>query len=213
MSDNVISGNENGIALSGAQDVQHNVFKGNLIGTDKTGTVNLGNLFYGMSLGGAIGNVIGGTGAGEGNVIAFNGWDGIYVTNGSKQDQITQNTIFGNGHGGIDSQDSSNPSANFSPLTFTPGAGSNGTLAGTLTATPNEAYVVEIFSNPSAPAAGHEQGKTFVQKVTVQTDGSGNGTFSVTEPNSYLHCDGDRPERRYVSVLRTRRISRRCRPR
>ena len=57
--------------------------------------------------------MIGGTGAGPGNVIAFNGWDGIYVTDGSKQDQITQNTIFGNGRGGIDSQDSSNPSATF----------------------------------------------------------------------------------------------------
>src|SRR5262249_17002579 len=78
--------------------------------------------------------------------------------------------------------DFSNPSADFSAFKFAPGAGSSGTLSGTLTGTPNLAYVVEIFSNPSAPAAGHEQGKSFIQDVTVQTNSSGNGTFSVTEP-------------------------------
>ncbi len=31
-------------------------------------------------------------------------------------------------------------------------------------------------------SAGNEQGKTFVQDVTVNTDSSGNGTFSVSEP-------------------------------
>jgi hypothetical protein len=50
---------------------------------------------------------------------------------------------------------------------------------------PNLACVIEIFSNPSAPALGHEQGKTFVQDVMVNTDGSGNGSFSVTEPLGY----------------------------
>ncbi len=35
-------------------------------------------------------------------------------------------------------------------LTFTPGAGATGTLSGTLKASPNLAYTLEIFSNPSA---------------------------------------------------------------
>jgi hypothetical protein len=67
-------------------------------------------------------------------------------------------------------------------LTFTPGGGSTGSLSGTLTASPSQKYIIEIFSNPSAPAAGRVQGKTFVQDVTVYTDGFGEGTFSVTEP-------------------------------
>ena len=60
--------------------------------------------------------------------------------------------------------------------------GSTGTLYGTIAESPNASYTVEIFSNPTQPLAGQEQGKTFLEAVTVPTDGSGNGTFSLTEP-------------------------------
>ena len=46
-------------------------------------------------------------------------------------------------------------------MTFTPGTGGSGTLSGTLTASPNLTYIVEIFSNSSAAVAGLEQGKTY----------------------------------------------------
>src|SRR5262249_48076737 len=78
-------------------------------------------------------------------------------------------------------------------LTFAPGGTSSGTLSGALHGAPNEAYVIEIFSNPSAPASGQEQGKTFVQDVTVNTDGSGDGTFSVTEPLGYYTANATDP--------------------
>ncbi len=86
-------------------------------------------------------------------------------------------------------------------MTFTPGAGGTGTLSGTLTASPNLSYTIEIFSNPSAPAAGQEQGKTFVQDVTVNTDASGKGTFSVTLPNGFYTATATDPERQHVGVL------------
>ena len=64
--------------------------------------------------------------------------------------------------------------------------------------------MVEIFSNPSAPVAGQEQGKTFVQDVTVNTDGTGNGTFSLTEPIGFYTATATDSERRYLGVLERR---------
>ena len=64
-------------------------------------------------------------------------------------------------------------------LTFTTQGGS-GVLNGTLTAAAGN-YVVEIFSNATAPTAGVEQGETFVQSELVTTSG-GVGTFKLTEP-------------------------------
>ncbi len=43
--------------------------------------------------------------------------------------------------------------------------------------------MVEIYSNPSLPAPGREQGKTFVQDVTVKTDATGKSSFSLIEPD------------------------------
>src|SRR5262249_25156013 len=78
-------------------------------------------------------------------------------------------------------------------LTFTPGTGGTGTLAGTLTEAPNTTYVVEVFSNHSAQAPAQAQGETFVQDVTVTTDGTGRGTFSLTEPVSFYTATATDP--------------------
>jgi hypothetical protein len=67
-------------------------------------------------------------------------------------------------------------------LSFTPGSGGNGVLSGTFSEQPNQTYTVEIYSNPQPPPGGHAQGETFVQDVTVTTDGTGTGNFSVTLP-------------------------------
>ncbi len=68
---NVISGNAWGVGLaveSSASKVQ-----GNLIGTDKDGTDDLGNANEGISVQLSPNNDIGGTAAGEGNVVSANG--------------------------------------------------------------------------------------------------------------------------------------------
>ena len=191
--DNVISGNNLGVQLSGfGSDIEHNVIQGNLIGTDKTGLVDLGNAEGGMAISAAIGNEIGGTGPGQGNVIAFNGDSGVSVS-GGEQDEFTQNSIFGNEGPGIYISGESH----FVPapaVTFTPGAGGNGTLAGTLTGIANETYDVEIFSNPSVPPVGQEQGKTFIQDVPVSIGSSGKGSFSVTEPQGIYTVTATDPD-------------------
>ena len=67
---NIISGNgSNGIETG---DASTTLIQGNFIGTDVSGTNNLGNTGIGVSLN-STNNTIGGTMAGAGNVIAFNG--------------------------------------------------------------------------------------------------------------------------------------------
>lgn len=73
----ISSNNEDAIVLQ--NDVINSTIQNNFIGTDATATLNLGNGFSGVLIDGQAGspctnNLIGGTGAGEGNVIVFNGF-------------------------------------------------------------------------------------------------------------------------------------------
>ena len=84
---------------------------GNLIGTDAMGTTALGNGASGVEIAGnyygASDNSIGGTAAGAGNIIAFNGGDGVDVGSYSSDtaavdNSILSNFIYANGLLGID---------------------------------------------------------------------------------------------------------------
>jgi Bacterial Ig-like domain (group 3) len=188
ITNNVISANQVGVELiSSGSTLLHDVFQGNFVGTDKTGLVDLGNTEGGITLTGPSatqgghGNLLGGTGPGQGNVIAFNNGPGIYLAGGGQFDTFTRNSIYNNNGPGI--EESIGPTG-VAPglLNFAPGTGGNGLLSGTFYEQPNQTYTVEIYSNPQPPAGGHAEGKTFVQDVTVTTDGTGTGTFSLTLP-------------------------------
>ena len=59
----------------------HNVVSGNYIGTDASGTADLGNSRIGVWIwDGAQSNTIGGTTVGERNIISGNEWSGVYIT-------------------------------------------------------------------------------------------------------------------------------------
>ena len=81
-----------------------NLVQGNIIGADATGTNALGNGYANVLLQlGATNNVIGGTGAGAGNVIAFSGGAGVVVLDANTiNNAIRGNSIFNNGGLGID---------------------------------------------------------------------------------------------------------------
>jgi hypothetical protein len=74
--------------------------EGNFIGTDVTGTVDLGNFRDGILVGSSQ-VAIGGIAPGEGNVIAFNGGAGVWVAyagpSAVQQNPIRGNAIYGNG--------------------------------------------------------------------------------------------------------------------
>jgi CSLREA domain-containing protein len=98
---NVISGNgDRGVRILSSSG---NVIQDNLIGTDASGTIDIGNTTWGVHLEGSFGNSIGGQNAGEGNIIAFNGLDGVFITGaGANQNLISGNSIFSNAGMGVD---------------------------------------------------------------------------------------------------------------
>jgi parallel beta-helix repeat protein len=183
--DNVISAYDIGVRTATstpAGESQHDVFQGNLIGTDKTGNVALGNTLQGIEINSGTGIAIGGTGPGQGNVIANNGYYGIYLVAG-EQIQITRNAIFGNAKQGIYENYLTNGPIGPPDLTFTPGTGGTGTLSGTIAfAKKNASYDFEIFSDPTSQFGA---GQTFLQSVPVTTDGNGNASFSISVPNGF----------------------------
>ena len=71
-----------------------NTIEGNLIGTDVTGTVDLGNTGKGVRVASAAeDNIIGGTTAAARNLISGNDGDGIRITVGSLNNQVLGNYI------------------------------------------------------------------------------------------------------------------------
>ena len=84
---NLVSGNENrGISIGsvlGDSTAMENVVAGNFVGTDAAGTGALGNGGSGIGVYGPE-NVIGGTTAGSGNVIAANAGSGIEIVAGDE---------------------------------------------------------------------------------------------------------------------------------
>jgi hypothetical protein len=87
---NLISGNlGRGVEID-LPSTTGNQVQGNYIGTDVTGSLPLGNQDQGVLLGNTSGNVVGGTAAGSGNVIAANLFNGIYIGDGGG------NSVLGN---------------------------------------------------------------------------------------------------------------------
>ena len=139
---------------------------GNIIGTDATGSLDLGNEEVGILVfnGSA---TIGGTGAGEGNTIAFNGAEGAQVSGGilvasDGPATMRANLIFANKNIGIDldadgvtpndpfdSDTGSNDLQNF-PLiaSVVPGA-STTHVEGSLQSGSSTTYSLDFFAAPA----------------------------------------------------------------
>lgn len=88
---NLISANRQyGVHLNGTSLAQ---VRGNIIGADRTGTIDFGNSGYGIYVSGnADYNRIGGVDAGEGNLVSGNDFDGIFLS-GS---QVGYTSVLGN---------------------------------------------------------------------------------------------------------------------
>ena len=80
-----------------------NLIEGNLIGTDVTGTANLGNA-SGVHVVQALGNTIGGIAAGARNVISGNGGNGVFINGLLTASNLVQGNFIGvdvTGTGGL----------------------------------------------------------------------------------------------------------------
>ena len=205
---NVISGNTvSGIDITNL-DATNNVVQGNFIGTDATGVIPVPNgLDGGISItdgfsGPAVNNQIGGSIAGEGNVIAFNTGDGVsisalsgFINTGIS---ILGNSIHSNGGLGIDlgnngvtPNDTDDPDVghnglqNFPVITsVTPGVATT-TITGTLNSTQLTLFRLQFFSNTTCDPTGNGEGQTFLGDTTpaiIDIQANTTVAFSVTVP-------------------------------
>jgi hypothetical protein len=104
---NVISGNAiGGVLFEDDLEATHNTVtgnrvQGNFIGTDLTGTLNLGNGIWGVALQGHA-NILGGTQTGAGNLIAYNHVAGVTMSGVGDGGHLVQgNTIHDNTGPGV----------------------------------------------------------------------------------------------------------------
>jgi titin len=173
---NVISGNAlGGLAIAGNK----NVVQGNFIGTDKSGTLQLGNGQNGVRIRKidtfqASHNTVGGTAAGAGNIIAFNGQDGVLVDGGTN-DAIFENSVFSNTGPGIELINHGNHDQAAPVLSSAVTTGSDITIQGTLHSKPNTQFRLEFFANSTSD----DEGQTFLGFQLVTTDGTGNVSFTA----------------------------------
>ncbi len=191
---NLIGGNGIGISISAAAD---NTIVGNIIGTDLSGTIDLGNGIAGIRISGvgSNDNTIGGVAAGEGNVIAFNDNDGLQLQNGSGTgNSMLGNSIYSNSQLGIDlhisGRDLNDPGdgdtgannrQNYPLITnaVTNGVGTIQLIGSLDTNGLFQDYRIEFFASTTADATGYGEAERFLGYVTATTDGSGDATFDT----------------------------------
>ncbi len=195
---NVISGSSaNGVHLEGSG----NIVRGNIIGANLSLTAAIPNFFHGVSLNGS-NSVIGGTNAGEANVIAFNGADGIAaVATSATANSFRANSIFSNGflthpsdarigidlgafgptpNDSGDGDTGANNLQNFPVITsVTPGANSVNVI-GTLNSTAATLFALDFYANSVCDPLGFGEGARLIGSVTVLTNGSGDASFDFT---------------------------------
>jgi IPT/TIG domain-containing protein/S-layer family protein len=203
---NVISANADiGLVLGQTAASYFTVVQGNFIGTDLTGTLDLGNADRGIHSGGAD-NVIGGPGPGEGNIIAhthitggFQTGVGVYVP-ASPRTTIRGNSIFDNEGVGIDNMAGGSPDGvtpndpgdvdtggnalqNF-PILSSVTTGATTRIQGALHSTASTVFDLDFFGNPACANFPREfqEGSVYLGTAQTTTDGSGDATFDVTLP-------------------------------
>ena len=203
---NVISGNSGvGLFLPGASNT---IVQGNDIGVGSDGVTALGNGQQGILLqSGATTNVIGLAlnGSGAGNFIANNTNEGIIVYDNATVGNVFRgNSIHDNGALGVNLVGGAetypyyvtpnHPGGavpgpedlqNFPVITNASVALGSTTISGTLNSSASRGFLVDIYRNTSPDPSGYGEGQVYVGRANLTTDGSGNGSFSLTAAGNF----------------------------
>ncbi len=223
---NTIVGNDHGIMIEGTSS--GTLIRGNFIGTDEALSLDGGNQVGIGFLDGAFDNMVGGTVAGEGNVI-FNSvlyGIGLGTTDGTSNAMLG-NAIWNNAELGIDTylkgteandpgdtDSGPNNLQNFPVLAVARSDGSNEvTVTGTLNSNAGSYFRIEFFASPTGDSSGYGEGKIYLGFVNVATDGSGDASFSTTltgvaVPVGYvISATATRSDAGYASFIDTSEFS------
>ena len=193
--------------IDGADDV---TIQGNDIGTNSTGGSGEGNgdgVLIGDFSGESyppVNNLVGGTGPGQANTIAFNQYQGVLILGGSGN-AVRGNSIHDNGFG-ISLYNGANNGVVSPTVVQAVSEGSLTKVNTTLQAAPNTSYILDFFASNALDPSGNAEGQTFLGSATVTTNAQGNGDFWSIRLRYELqravdHRHGDRPQRRHFPVL------------
>jgi len=190
---NVIANAGVGVEITGGPDSDgepvHNTVEGNYIGTNAAGTNAAGTTNFANGKGVEIAtastsaapdyNMIGGTAAGTGNTIKFNG-TAVDILAGAGE-RILGNSIYSNGTEIVLESALANE-GQVAPVLNSVNRNNNSVqVSGKLQhTTPNTKFEIQIFSSPSLDANGNPEGETLLGTITVTTDGNGNANFNQT---------------------------------
>jgi len=179
-------------------DSNDNTIQGNIVGLMPDGSTSTVSRNQRGILVFSSGNLIGGTGPGEGNLIGSNSEYGVAVGfngNSDARNSILGNQIHDNGGLGIDlNRDGVTPNdpgdvdggpnrrQNFPVITMAATTAADGLVAGTLESTPGAAFRIEVFANTAADPSGFGEGEQFLGFVDVTTDAGGNASFALSLP-------------------------------
>ncbi len=164
---NVISGNgAQGVLLSGI-DVNGNQVLGNFIGTNLAGTAAIPNTDSGVAIDRGQNNVVGGTTAGERNVIAGNGRDGVEIGGNVATGNRIQGNFIGTDVNGTTALPNTNNGVRIfdAPQNFIGGA------------TPQEQNVISGNDTNGVLIDGANAMNNQVQGNFIGTDRSGTGAL------------------------------------
>ncbi|MEZ6129082.1 MAG: LamG-like jellyroll fold domain-containing protein [Planctomycetaceae bacterium] len=167
-----------------------NTVTGNYIGTNTDGTAATGNGGSGISLEDARGVVVGGESQGAGNLIAFNGQQGVSVVGvNATGNSLRGNSIHSNGGLGIDlgdrgvepndpgdADEGANRLQNY-PVLSAIRSGTTTLVVGTLSSQPRTDFTLDFYANDHLDSSGHGEGQRWLGSISVQTDNQGNARF------------------------------------
>ena len=189
----MISGN-NGDGLSLTVGPSNGlVALGNFIGTDAAGD-NLGNSGNGVTVW-SDDVTIGGTAAGDANVIAYNAKAGIQLVFSVDHNSFLSNSIYDNGNLGINFGNGPTPNhlneqgftipapndyQNYPVLTSATSTATSTEVIGTLNAAANTSYLVQFFANSAADPSGYGQGQLYLGSTTVTTGSDYDANIDAT---------------------------------
>ncbi len=199
---NVIAASVNQGVFIADPGTMANLVQGNNIGVGADGVTSLGNGQQGIQIDGtASGNIIGLAldDSGAGNVIAHNTFGGIIVYDaGTIGNVIRGNSMFSNGDlainlaGGTEdgfgvtanhvggAVSGPNDLQNYPIITAAACISTLTAVSGTLNSSASHGFLVDVYRNSIADLSGHGQGQIYVGSTTLRTDGSGNGSFTLT---------------------------------
>jgi hypothetical protein len=172
-SGNIISSNgKDGIFIN-VQASTGNVIQGNIIGSDRTITVDLGNAGNGVHIDGASNTAVGGQSRSAGNTVVYNGANGVSVQDTGYTaigNLISSNSIFGNDGVGIEIGLKRQETPVLSAARILTGSVA---IQGSVMASAGTTITLQFFKNYLCDPSGSGEGEDLIDTITATADVSG----------------------------------------